>query len=67
MGDSAKSADIDADVDLLIEKFDDVKLGEVADKVKDADAASVKSTFVEVAKELVGAGSLDASYLKYFN
>ncbi len=25
-GDSAKSADIDADVDLLIEKFDDVKL-----------------------------------------
>ncbi|EMG45865.1 ZUO1 Zuotin [Candida maltosa Xu316] len=67
LGDAAKSADIDADVDLLIEKFDDVKLGEVADKVKDADAASIKATLTEVAKELVAAGSLDASYLKYFN
>lgn len=66
-GDAAKATEIDADIDLLLEKFDDVKLGEVAGKVKDADAASAKAAITEAAKELIAAGSLDASYLKYFN
>ncbi|RLV96188.1 Zuotin [Spathaspora sp. JA1] len=66
-GDAAKSADIDADLDLLIEKFDDVKLGEVANKVKGADATAVKAVFTEVVAELISAGSLQASYLKYFS
>ncbi|RCK58885.1 Zuotin [Candida viswanathii] len=52
---------------LRITKFDDVKLGEVAAKVKDADAAAIKEALTESAKELIVAGSLDASYLKYFN
>lgn len=65
-GDASKSADIDADVELLLEKFTDVQLGEVASKLKDADASSVKATFIETAKELGNGGSLDASHLKYF-
>ncbi|CAK9441012.1 uncharacterized protein LODBEIA_P48810 [Lodderomyces beijingensis] len=65
-GDEGKASDIDADVDLLIEKFDDILLADVANKLKDADAASVKSTIETVAKELVGSGSLDKSHLKYF-
>ncbi|KAI3402720.1 ZUO1 [Candida oxycetoniae] len=65
-GDASKSSDIDADVDLLIEKFDDIKLGQVADSLKDADAASTKAVITGAAKELVAAGSLDGSYLKYF-
>ncbi|EGW35419.1 uncharacterized protein SPAPADRAFT_58637 [Spathaspora passalidarum NRRL Y-27907] len=66
-GDAGKASDIDADIELLLEKFDDVKLGEVAAKVKDADAAGVKAALSEVVAELVGAGSLQASYLKYFS
>lgn len=65
-GDEAKSSVIDADVDLLIEKFDDVKLGEVASSLKDADAATTKSVIENAAKDLVAAGSLEKSYLKYF-
>lgn len=53
-------------MELLIERFTDVQLGEVASKLKDADALSVKTTFAETAKELTDAGSLDASHLKYF-
>ncbi|CAI5759311.1 unnamed protein product [Candida verbasci] len=66
-GDESKATTIDADVDLLIEKFDDIRLGEVANKVKDQDASSVKQILQDVAKELASAGSIDVSHLKYFN
>ncbi|KAG7662732.1 ZUO1 [[Candida] subhashii] len=65
-GEAGNATAIDADLDLIIEKFDDVKLGEVAGKLKDADAASAKAIITEVAGELVAAGSLDKSFLKYF-
>ena len=60
-GDNAKTEDIDADLDLLIEKMDDVKLGEFAAKVKDQSADAVKAAFVELV------GELNAVGVKYFN
>ncbi|KAI5955114.1 ZUO1 [Candida jiufengensis] len=66
-GDSSKQAEIDSDLELIIEKFDDVKLGEVANRLKDSDALSAKNIINDAAKELINGGSLQASYLKYFN
>lgn len=48
-GDASKAAAIDADIDLLIESFDDVLLGEIAAKLKGANADAAKVIFVEVA------------------
>jgi len=45
----------------LIEKMDDVKLGEFAAKVKDQSADAVKAAFVELV------GELNAVGVKYFN
>ncbi|KAK7679766.1 hypothetical protein QCA50_017269 [Cerrena zonata] len=64
-GDSAKAADIDADIDLLIESFSDAQLVDVAGKVADASAA--KAAIQSAASELIGAGKLSASTLKYFS
>ncbi|KAK6464226.1 DnaJ domain-containing protein [Scheffersomyces coipomensis] len=66
-GDADKSAAIDADVDLLLEKFDDLQLADVSSKVVEADAATVKAAFSSIISDLVGAGKLEASYLKYFS
>lgn len=65
-GDAGKSADIEADIDTIIEKLDDVQLGSVAGKVNGANADSVKQVISETASELIGAGKLEKSYLKYF-
>merc|ERR1712080_134318 len=64
-GDAGKSADIEADIDTIIEKLDDVQLGSVAGKVNGANADSVKQVISETASELIGAGKLEKSYLKY--
>lgn len=63
-GDAGNAASIDADIDLLIESFDDVKLGEVAAKLKDAPAAESKKILSEVAAEQIAAGKV--SSLTYF-
>lgn len=66
-GDAGKATDIDADVEYLIDKFDDVQLSSLTTKVTGASADSVKSAFNEVIAELVGAGKAEGAYLKYFS
>lgn len=66
-GDADKTADIESDIDTIIEKLDDVQLGEVSGKVSGASAADVKQAITSAASELVSAGKLEAAYLKYFN
>lgn len=51
-GDSDKQTQIDADLELIIDKLDDIKLGEFAGKVKDQSSELVKTLFIEVANEL---------------
>ncbi|EAZ63541.1 hypothetical protein PICST_74602 [Scheffersomyces stipitis CBS 6054] len=65
-GDAAKADVIEADVDALIERFDDVQLSTYAAKVKDANADAVKTAFTEAVAELSGAGKIDTAILKYF-
>ncbi|ODV97864.1 hypothetical protein PACTADRAFT_31290 [Pachysolen tannophilus NRRL Y-2460] len=66
-GQSDKAEIIDADVDLLIESFDDMKLSSVVSKLNGVtDPEVVKATFIDVAKEIVDAGKLPASSLKFF-
>lgn len=55
-GDAAKQAEIDSDLDLLIEKLDDVKLGEFAAQVKGQSADEVKASFTGLATELSAVG-----------
>ncbi|AWU73649.1 uncharacterized protein C5L36_0A02520 [Pichia kudriavzevii] len=64
-GDADKSASIDADIDLLIESFDDVKLGDVAGKLKGVSADAAKAVLSQVAAEQTAAGKV--SSLSYFN
>lgn len=66
-GDAGKATDIDADVEYLIDKFDDVQLSSLTTKVSGASADTVKSAFNEVIAELVGAGKAEGAYLKYFS
>ncbi|KAG7192345.1 uncharacterized protein KQ657_001743 [Scheffersomyces spartinae] len=66
-GDAAKSGDIDADVEYLVEKLDDVQLQTVSSKVAGGDATVTKSAFNEIAAELAGVGKLQAAHLKYFS
>lgn len=66
-GDADKAEAIDADVAFLIDTFDDLQLSAVAGKVTSVDAATVKSTLAEVAKEQSDAGKVPAGILKYFN
>lgn len=63
-GDEAKAADIDADIDLILEKLNDVQLGEVAAKVG-GDAASAKAALTGAVAELTASG-VSASFFKYF-
>jgi DnaJ family protein C protein 2 len=64
-GDAGKAATIDAELDLLIESFDDLKLGEVAGKLKEANAEDAKKVLIEVATEQVAAGKVSSvSYFK---
>ncbi|EGV63678.1 Zuotin [Yamadazyma tenuis] len=66
-GDAGKASDVDADLDLIVDKLDDVQLADVAAKVTGVDAAGVKSAISAAADELAGAGKLDKSFLKYFS
>ncbi|ODV78413.1 ribosome-associated chaperone [Suhomyces tanzawaensis NRRL Y-17324] len=66
-GDASKSADIEADIDLLLEKFDDAQLSTIAGKLKDANADTTKATILGAVEELKNAGTLEVSYLKYFS
>lgn len=63
-GDDAKAADIDADIELLLEKLDDVQLGEVAGKVA-GDAGEAKAALAAAVAQLTASG-VPASYFKYF-
>lgn len=64
-GDEGKAEAIDGDIDLILEKLDDLQLKTLAEK-SEGDAAAVKAAFVDVVAELTGSGSLKANYLKYF-
>lgn len=64
-GDAGKSADIDADLDMIVDKLDDLQLAAVAGKV--GDKSTAKAAIEEVVGELSGANKLDKSLLKYFN
>lgn len=66
-GEAGNATAIDADVDVLIESFDDLQLSSVAGKITENNSAdNVKATLNEIASELVGAGKVSASSLKYF-
>lgn len=67
LGASDKAADIDADIDLLLEKFSDAQLTEVAAGVSGSDHAAIKAAINKAASELAAEGNLDASYLKFFS
>lgn len=63
-GDDARAADIEADIELLLEKLDDVQLAEVAGKIG-GDAAEAKAALAAAVAQLT-AGDVPASYFKYF-
>lgn len=63
-GDAANAEKIDADIEALIDSFDDMKLSEVAGKLKDASADDAKAVLSEVAAEQLAAGKV--SSLFYF-
>lgn len=63
-GDAANAGSIDADIDILIESFDDLMLGEVAGKLKDVSADEAKKVLSEVASQQAAAGKV--SSLVYF-
>lgn len=63
-GDADKQDAIDADIELLIESFDDVLLGEIASKLKDAKADDAKSVLFEIATKQTADGKV--SSLIYF-
>lgn len=65
-GEEAKSADIEADVELLVEKLNETQLATLSAKVTDASADTVKSSFADVISELANEGKVDRSYFKYF-
>lgn len=65
-GDEGSASAIDADIELLLEKLDDVQLSDLAGKVG-GEPADVKAAFVGVVGEMTGAGTLTASHLKYFS
>lgn len=64
-GDEGSSANIDADLELLVEKLDDTQLSGLAEKLA-GDAAEAKAAIVAVAGELTSAGTVSAGHLKYF-
>lgn len=64
-GDESEAAAIDADIDLLLEKLDDVQLADLASKVG-GDAAAVKAAYTEAVAELTASGLLKAGLVKYF-
>lgn len=64
-GDESEAAAIDADIDLLLEKLDDVQLADLASKVG-GDAADVKAAYTAAVAELTASGSLKAGLIKYF-
>ncbi|CCE82783.1 Piso0_002529 [Millerozyma farinosa CBS 7064] len=65
-GEEAKSADIEADLELLVEKLNETQLATVSAKVTNASADAVKSSFTDVISELANEGKVDRSYFKYF-
>ncbi|KAK6200138.1 DnaJ domain-containing protein [Scheffersomyces amazonensis] len=65
-GDASNATQIDGDIEILIEKLDDVQLADVATKVTGTDASTVKSAINSVVSDLIAGGKLDGSILKYF-
>lgn len=65
-GDASKADAIDADINLLLESFDDLELQDAATKLNGADAASAKAALDAAAKQLTASGKLPASVLTYF-
>ncbi|ODV84835.1 hypothetical protein CANARDRAFT_173303 [[Candida] arabinofermentans NRRL YB-2248] len=63
-GDESKTTAIDADIETLIDAFDDVTLGDVAAKLTGADSATAKQVLTTIASELKSSGKI--SSLKYF-
>ncbi|KAG5358657.1 Zuotin [Yarrowia sp. B02] len=53
-GDEAKSADIDLDLDALLNRIDDLALGDLAAALDGADAAKAKTTLTEAAAKAGG-------------
>ncbi|ODQ80872.1 hypothetical protein BABINDRAFT_48239 [Babjeviella inositovora NRRL Y-12698] len=66
-GAAADSESIDAEIDIMIDSFDDATLGEVASKVTGASADTVKTTLQGIAAKLVSEGKVAASSLKFFS
>lgn len=59
---------IDADVDVILEKFNDLQLKELADSIAGkTDGAVVKSAYETAIAGLVSGGQLKAGSLKYFS
>lgn len=63
-GDDANAADIDADIELLLEKLDDLQLGEVAAKIG-GDAGEAKAALAGAVAQLTASG-VPANFFKYF-
>lgn len=67
-GDESASANVDADVESLIEKLDDVQLKDLSDAVSGkTDAAAVKAAYEKTIAELVSGGKVKAGSLKFFS
>lgn len=64
-GDEGSAAAIDNDIELLLEKLNDVQLASLASQVG-GEAAEVKAAFEGVVAELTGSGDVSAAHLKYF-
>lgn len=65
-GDNLRSADIEFDIELVTDKFGDVELASLLEKLKGADAAAAKAAYAEAVAALVLLKGVDAQYLKYF-
>lgn len=67
-GDESAADNISADLDVIIEKLNDVQLQSLADGVAGkTDGAEVKSVFEKTVSELVSGGQLGSGSLKFFS
>lgn len=64
-GEEGSATAIDSDIDLLLEKLNDLQLAETAQKLG-ADGAEAKSVLAGVFADLTADSMLNASHLKYF-
>lgn len=66
-GDVPRAADIDADIELVVDKFGDAELAALLEKLKSADAAAAKAAYSDAIAALVLQKAVDSQFLKYFN